>query len=132
MAYCRRGGDYKPTTRGWIVRAESRDGGRTWTDGRDTSFPNPNAAVEFLRLQSGHLLLIFNDTMSGRTPLTAALSTDGARSYPHRRNIADGPGDFAYPTAIQTRDGRIHVVYTSDRRRVINHAVFDEGWLRGG
>jgi predicted neuraminidase len=131
VAYCRRGGDYKPATRGWIVRAESRDGGRTWSEGQDSRFPNPNAAIEFLRLRNGHLLLVFNDTMSGRTPLTVARSTDSDRTWPDRRNLAEGPGDFAYPSAIQASDGRIHVVFTSDRRRVINHAVFEEAWVAG-
>ncbi len=129
IAYCRRGGDYKPTTEGWMIRAESRDGGRTWTEGRNASFPNPNAAVDFIELRSGNLLLVYNDSMTRRTPLALALSTDGDKSYPHRRTIADGPGDFAYPIAFQAKDGRIHVVYTSDRRRVVNHAVFDEAWL---
>ncbi len=64
--------------------------------------------------------------MSRRTPLTVALSTDQDKTYSHRRNIAEGPGDFGYPYAIQTRDGKIHVIYTSNRRSVINHAVFDE------
>ena len=131
IAYCRRGGGYGPTTDGWIVRAESTDGGWTWSEGRDSSFPNPNAAVDFLKLASGKLLLVFNDSMSSRTPLVAALSSDGDRTYPHRRSIANGPGDFAYPIAFQARDGRIHVVFTSDRRRVINHAVFDEDWVTG-
>ena len=27
---------------------------------------------------------------------------------------------------IQTKDGMIHVIYTSDERQVIRHAVFDE------
>ncbi len=108
------------------MRAESTDGGGTWTPGRDSTFPNPNAAVDFLKLKSGNLLLVYNDTMTGRTPLVAALSTDGDKSYPHRRAIAEGAGDFAYPIAVQTADGPIHVVYTSDGRRVINHAVFSE------
>jgi predicted neuraminidase len=132
VCYCRRGGDYKPRTDGYLVRSESRDGGRTWSLGSDSSFPNPNAAVDFLRLQNGHLLLVYNDSMSRRTPLTAAISTDGDKSYPHRRNLAEGPGDFAYPFAIQTRDGKIHVVYTSNGRSVINHAVFDETAILGG
>jgi predicted neuraminidase len=63
--------------------------------------------------------------------LTVALSTDGDRSWPYRRNLAEGPGDFSYPTAIEASDGRIHVVFTSDRRRVINHATFDEAWVKG-
>ena len=129
IAYNRRGGGYGPTSDGWLVRAESTDGGWTWTPGRDSAFPNPNAAVDFLKLKSGNLLLVYNDSMVGRTPLVAALSTDGDKSYPHRRAIAEGPGDFAYPIAVQTADGRIHVVYTSDGRRVVNHAVFTEEWV---
>lgn len=132
IAYCRRGGDDDPKTIGYIVRSESRDGGRTWSEGVDSAFPNPNAAVEFLKLQSGNLLLIFNDSMNRRTPLTAALSTDQDRSWTSRRNLRDGDGDFGYPSAFQARDGRIHLVFTSERRTVVNHAVFDEEWVVQG
>lgn len=132
VAYCRRGGNYAPTTNGWLIRAESTDGGRTWTAGVNSGFPNPNAAVDFLRLQSGHLLLVFNDSMNERTPLTVALSTDGDRSYPHRRPVAEGPHDYAYPLAVQSRDGKIHLIFTSHERTVVNHAVFDEDWVVHG
>jgi predicted neuraminidase len=131
IAYCRRGGDYHPDTVGYIIRAESHDGGETWSQGKDSSFPNPNAAIEFLKLKSGRLLLIFNDSTNRRTPLTAALSSDQDRTWPVRRNIKIGVGDFGYPSAFQARDGRIHLVFTSDRRSVINHAVFDEAWIKG-
>jgi predicted neuraminidase len=126
VCYCRHGGDYQPRSDGYLVRSESRDRGRTWSPGKDSSFPNPNAAADFLRLANGHLLLVYNSSMSRRTPLSVALSTDQDKTYPYRRNLAAGPGDFAYPYAIQTRDGRIHVVYTSDHRSVINHAIFNE------
>jgi predicted neuraminidase len=132
IAYCRRGGGYDKVTDGYIVRAESRDGGMTWSQGTDTTFPNPNAAVDLLKLQSGHLLLVYNNSMNDRTPLSVALSTDGERSWSHRRDLATGPFDYAYPFAIQSRDGKIHVVYTSHERTVIEHAVFDEAWLTGG
>lgn len=131
IAYCRRGGGYEAVKDGYIVRSESWDGGRTWAEGQDSPFPNPNAAVDFLKLQSGHLLLIYNNSMNERTPLTAALSPDDDRSWPYRRDLATGPHDYAYPSAIQTRDGKIHVVYTSHERTVIEHAVFDEAWLVG-
>jgi predicted neuraminidase len=129
VCYCRRGGGYEPRSDAYLVRSESHDGGRSWAAGKDSAFPNPNAAVDFTRLRSGHLLLIYNDSMSARTPLTAALSLDGDKSYPHRRNLADGPGDYGYPYAIQTKDGQIHLIYTSDRRSVINHVVFAEDAL---
>jgi len=129
LAFCRRGGGYGPGSRGYIIRAESHDGGWSWSEGADTEFPNPNAAVELIRLRSGRLLLVYNDSMTERTPLRAALSQDGGKTFPSRRNIAEGPGSFAYPVAIQTQDGHIHVVYTSHGRTVINRAIFEEGWL---
>lgn len=132
IAYCRRGGGYGPVNDGYVIRSESHDGGRTWTEGTDSPFRNPNSAVEFMKLQSGHLLLVFNDSMSQRTPLTAALSMDGDKSWPHRRNIGEQPKQsYAYPFAAQAADGRIHLVYTSDNRTVIYHAVFDEEWVKG-
>jgi predicted neuraminidase len=127
ICYCRRGGGYDPIPDGYIVKSESRDGGQTWSSGEDTEFPNPNAAVDLTRLQNGHLLLVYNDSMSERTPLAAAISEDNGKTYPHRRNIVTGEGgDYAYPYAIQTRDGSIHLIFTSEGRTVINHAVFDE------
>jgi predicted neuraminidase len=131
IAYCRRGGDYGPTDDGYMVRTESHDGGRTWTEGRDADFPNPNSAVEFIKLRSGNLLLVYNDSMTRRSPLTAALSTDNGRTFPYRLNLVEGDNSFAYPYAVQTRDGRIRVIYTSDRRSVINMAVFEESLLLG-
>lgn len=130
IAYCRRGGDYRPTKDGYIVRSESHDGGATWSEGINSTFPNPNSAIEFLKLRSGALLLVFNDSMSQRTPLTAALSTDGDKSYPFRRNLVEGRNSFAYPIGFQAADGLVHIVYTSDQRTVINHAVFSEDWVK--
>ena len=106
--------------------------GMTWSEGKDSAFPNPNAAVDFIKLKSGRLLLIFNDSMNRRTPLTAALSSDQDRTWPIRRNIREGDGDFGYPTVFQARDGRIHLVFTSEKRSVVNHAVFDEDWVMHG
>ncbi|QEH37389.1 hypothetical protein OJF2_59800 [Aquisphaera giovannonii] len=132
VAYCRRGGDYKPDTIGYIVRSESRDGGRTWSEGVDSSFPNPNAAVDLLRLKSGRLLLAYNHSMNRRTPLSLAVSADADRTWPIRRDLCTGDGDYGYPIAFQSADGRIHVVYTSDGRKVVNHAEVDEPWLMDG
>jgi len=132
VAYVRRGGNFEPTTNGWIIRAESHDGGRTWSQGLNTTFKNPNAAVDFIKLRSGNLLLVFNDSMNDRTPLTVALSADGDKTWPWRRNVAEGPYDYAYPMAVQTADGKIHLIFTSHERTIVNHAVLDEEWLQHG
>lgn len=126
MALCRRGGDYDPGDDGYVVRTDSYDGGRTWTQGVETTFPNPNAAVELIRLANGHLLFIYNNSMDDRSPLTCAISTDGGMTFPHKHDLMSGEGSFAYPTALQTPDGLIHVLFTSDDRTTIRHATFSE------
>lgn len=133
VAYCRPGGDFEPNPQRFVIRSESRDGGHTWSKGEDSPFPNPNSAVDFIKLRSGHLALVYNDTNLGdRMPLTVAISTDNDKTYPHRRHIVNKPGDTAaYPVAIQTRDGKIHVVYTSEERQVVNRAIFDESAILG-
>jgi len=130
IAYCRRGGGYGPGTEGFVVRSESHDGGRTWSEGLDTKFPNPNAAIDFLKLQNGHLFFVYNNSPSERTPLTVAISTDNDKSWPRQRDIATGDFDYAYPYAIQGRDGKIHLIYTSHARSVINVATFDESAIQ--
>ena len=132
IAYVRRGGNFEPTTNGWVVRAESHDGGWTWSRGVNSQFKNPNAAVDFIKLRSGNLLLVFNDNMNERTPLTVALSPDKDRTWPWRRNVAEGAFDYAYPMALQTHDRKIHLIFTSHERTIVNHAVLDEEWIKQG
>jgi predicted neuraminidase len=131
ICYCRHGGDYKPRTDGYLVRSESHDGGKTWSSGRDSAFPNPHSAADFMKLANGHLLLVYNNSMTERSPLTVAISTDNDKTYPYKMNLAEGKDDFAYPFAIQSKDGLIHVVYTSEKRTVVNHVVFDERAVLG-
>jgi predicted neuraminidase len=123
ISYSRRAGGYGATGDGYLVRAESRDGGRTWSNGVDSQFPNPNSAADFKKLRNGHLILVYNDSMTRRTPLTVAISTDDDQTWPYRRNIGEGNNSFAYPVVIQTKDDKLHVIYTTDARSTIMHAV---------
>ncbi len=128
IAYMRRGGDFLPHPDGTAIRSESRDGGYTWSPGEPTQFANPNSALDIIKLKNGHLLMVYNDNNEAeRMPLTVTVSTDNDKTWPYRRNILNIPGDTAaYPQAIQSRDGRIHIVYTSKVRTQIDHAVFEE------
>jgi predicted neuraminidase len=131
VAYCRVGGGYEPSTDRYLVRSESFDGGETWKKGKDSQFPNPNAAVSFIKLQNGHLLLAYNDNMNERIPLTIAISEDNDKTWPHRRDIVAPGNTFAYPMAIQAKDGTIHVVYTTDSRATVMLTSFKEEAILG-
>ena len=65
-------------------------------------------------------------------PLTVAVSTDGEKSWPHRRDLVSQPEDTAvYPNLMQSKDGKIHLIYTSEERTVVNHLTFDESAVLG-
>ena len=126
LCFMRRGGGFGPDTSGYILRSQSTDGGLTWSKAEDTEFKNPNSAVDVVKLKNGHIVLVYNDHMYRRTPLSVAVSTDQGKTFPHRRNIAGGDNTFAYPYMIQTRDQRILVLYTTNDRTTIMLAEFDE------
>ncbi len=126
FCFLRRGGGYEPTEEGWMLRAASNDGGHTWSDAEPTEFPNPNSAVELIKLHNGNLLLVYNDNMNDRTPLAVAVSTDNGETWPHKRIIAGGDNTHAYPYAIQGDNDKIYLIYTTNSRTTIMMAVFEE------
>jgi predicted neuraminidase len=72
--------------------------------------------------------LVFNDSETKRTPLSVARSVDEGLTWESPMNLESNPGEYSYPCAIQTADGRIHVSYTF-RRYAIKHVEFNEDWI---
>jgi predicted neuraminidase len=114
--------------RGAAWEGRSTDCGRSWRLAERPDLPNPNSGLELIRLSTGELLLFHNPDQRLRTPLSVSLSSDDGRSWASPRTIEDGPPQLSYPSAIQARDGTIHVVY-SRRLERIQHAEFNLGWL---
>jgi predicted neuraminidase len=112
----------------WLWVTASDDGGRSWARPRNSGFANPGSAAQLLRLRSGNLLLVFNDSPSERRPLSIALSPDEGRSWTLPKAVADGDSTYSYPAAIQTPDGLIHVLYSRGRES-IRHTVLNEPWI---
>jgi predicted neuraminidase len=107
---------------GRICLAESGDDGRTWTLARPTSLPNPNAGIDAVKLADGRVLLAYNHTPKGRSPLNLAVSADDGDTWQMRRVLESEPGEYSYPALIQAGDGEVHVTYTWRRER-IKHVV---------
>ncbi len=119
---------------GRVLAAVSADGGLSWQSSSSPPVDNPNSSVALLRLASGRLLLAANPlTGRGRYMLALFLSEDEGKTWTQARvveNDPEGNANYAYPSLLQTRDGRIHMAY-SWRNQVIAHAVFSEAWLKG-
>ena len=86
----------------------SRDGGKTWSPPEPTELLSPCSPASIKRLPgSDALLAIYNDysfphptgrsAYRGRTPLVAAISHDGGRTWGQKKLLENDPnGEFAY------------------------------------
>ena len=120
----------------------SRDNGLTWSPVEDSELPNPGSGSDIVTLSNGHWLIAYNDTEDGRHSLAVSISMDEGKSWAYTRHLLlDEPGGDtgAYPSVIQGKDGRIHVVYSfagrkedDERSANIRHAAFDEDWVIAG
>ncbi len=110
----------------------SSDNGWTWSGTSMSGLPNPDSAVDALRLRDGRILLAYNDCELGRENLRLALSSDGGRNWtPGAYLEREGSGEFSYPYLLQDAFGRIHVSDTWKRKR-IRHVQFNLAWLEAG
>ncbi|MCS7301468.1 MAG: exo-alpha-sialidase [Fimbriimonadales bacterium] len=142
VAYMRDNGP--PPNRVFV--AYSHDNGASWSEAEKTALPNPGSSVAALALHTGEWLLIGNDTEQGRHQLAVWLSEDEGRNWRvagYLEQDEPGCGRYAYPCAIQTRDGAVHVVYSyaleradlprdeqgRPKRSSIKWARFDRAWL---
>ncbi|MCS7022070.1 MAG: exo-alpha-sialidase [Gemmataceae bacterium] len=112
-----------------ICRAESRDGGRTFTPATETDLPNPNAGIDVVRLKNGDLILIYNPTTTARTPLSLARSSDDGKTWKKIVDLETEPGEYSYPAMIVSAAGLLEITYTW-RRTHIKHLRIDPHSLR--
>lgn len=78
-----------------------------------------------------------------RAPMTVALSPDGGKSWPWRRNLDEGDGycmtnnsldkrnrEFSYPSIKQGENGELHIAYTYFRQ-AIKYVRVTPDWVKG-
>lgn len=102
---------------GRICIADSVDGGLTWTSARPIDVPNPNSGIDAVRLRDGRIVLVYNNTTTGRTPLNLAVSRDGVH-FRMFDTLEDEPGEYSYPAMIQAKNGDLDITYTWKRQRI--------------
>jgi predicted neuraminidase len=102
---------------GKICYADSTDGGTTWTEARPTSLPNPNSGIDAAGLRDGRIVLVYNHTERGRSPLNVAVSRDGD-GWTRFLALESEPGEYSYPAVIQAADNNVHVTYTWNRKKI--------------
>ncbi len=117
------------TKQGFIAESWSKDAGKSWSALTLTKLPNPNGAIDAVRLRDGRFLLVYNASATERNVLNLAVSQEG-RQWTPELVLEEGTGEFSYPAIIQARDGLVHITYSWNRQR-IRHTVIDPAKLRG-
>jgi predicted neuraminidase len=102
---------------GRICVSDSNDEGITWTPARPIDLPNPNSGIDVVRLKDGRIVMIYNHTDRGRTPLNLAVSKDGDR-WTRFADLEKDSGEYSYPAMVQAADGSLHITYTWRRQKI--------------
>jgi predicted neuraminidase len=102
---------------GRICVSDSQDRGVTWSEARPTELPNPNSGIDAARLRDGRLVLVYNHTTSGRSPLNLAVSRSGDE-WNTFHALETLPGEYSYPAIVQGTDGDLHITYTWNRKNI--------------
>lgn len=106
---------------GEIWRADSADGGKSWSAAYPIPMPNNNSGIDLTALPDGRIALACNPVggdWGARTPLTLAVSENGGESWKRELDFARGPGEYSYPALIADGE-RLYCSFTWRRERIM-------------
>jgi predicted neuraminidase len=103
------------TSSGVLWQSHSSDKGRTWSAGEPSSIKSPGSRFFIRRLASGSLLLVNHHNFTGRSHLTARLSTDDGATW-NDGLLLDERAGVSYPDGVQDKDGLVWITYDRDRQ----------------
>ncbi|MBL9146381.1 MAG: exo-alpha-sialidase [Verrucomicrobiaceae bacterium] len=99
---------------GFLWESHSSDKGRTWSEAKASTIANPGSRFFIRRLASGNLLLVNHYKFTGRSHLTAQISTDDGATWIDGLLLDERKG-ISYPDGVQDKDGVIWIAYDRDR-----------------
>jgi len=113
------------TNRLW--RADSSDGGRTWSEAYKTDIPNPGSKPRIINLSDGRIILFSNPSEKDysdikahghkyRTPLEMWVSDDDMNSWYIKETLVPAPKLAQYPDGFYDEgNGMIYLVWEDDK-----------------
>lgn len=113
-----------------LIASWSEDSGNTWKKTDSIAVVNSNSGIDAVTLSKKSFLLVNNplpqgkDWFNGRNVLDVEYSNDGIKWQKLFDLENQTEGEFSYPAIIQSSDGKIHVLYTYNRK-YIKHVAFE-------
>lgn len=110
---------------GVLFRADSVDGGFTWSEPYPTSIPNPGNKVRLFRLTDDRIVLLNTATtpenldrliLDARHPMSMWISEDDMVSWHYKREVLNVPGHHSYPDGfVDETEAFVH--FACDHKR---------------
>ncbi len=114
--------------KGYVCMSTFSIASRSFSPAIETTLPNPDSGIDCIKLNNGTTLLAHNDSFTERTPLVISISNDDGATWNRKIVLEDGPGEFSRPSLLQSKDGRIHIIYAYNpahtMRKNIKHVSF--------
>lgn len=107
-----------------LITSWSKDNGKTWSNAEIINVVNSNSGIDALSLSNHSFLVVNNplpqgkDWFNGRNVLDVEYSKNGIKWQKLLDLENQKEGEFSYPAIIQTTNGRIHIVYTYNRKYI--------------
>ncbi len=118
-----------------LLQFDSSDGGNTWSTPINSGLPNPNAAIDAIKLPDGNLLAVINNAAMGRSNLSlAAFKPQMGWSVFYQLEFepvspTSHDFEFSYPSITQDSQGVFHLLYSWNQQH-IKHVAFNNAWLQ--
>lgn len=123
------GGEYvhalMRSSAGYVFRADSIDGGRTWSQPYPLNVANSSSPICALSLSDLRVLLLCNPVgipegkgRGKRSPLVLYQSATGGCTYKRITDIATGYGEFTYP-AMKYDNGKLYITFTKNKTEIV-------------
>lgn len=105
---------------GMVCDSVSTDGGMSWSPARRVeALPNPNSAVDAIRLNDRRIILVHNDTETGKNRLAVSFSGDGGETWKKSFDLKnEAEGEYLYPYVMEDAAGMVHVAYTWKKQKL--------------
>jgi sialidase-1 len=118
-----------------LYQSWSSDGGKSWETPQPSALTAHNSPAALWKLDGpGDVLVAWDNSPTGRTPLATALSSDGGKTWSEPKVIVDtkSSNQVSYPSVVQAQDGTMIIVWQQqlhEGKREIRLARFNRAWL---
>lgn len=100
------------TRKKYMYESFSTDNGKTWSVARQYFMPNTDTRFNIKELETGEWVMVYNNSQSGRTNMTMAISRDEGKTWENKILLHER--QCSYPDVL-VHNGQVHVVFDDGR-----------------